>query len=203
MAGWKRKVISHHEAGHAVVARMLGIGVVHASSRSGAQALTQSAAWQSKGADTASQNAAYENDAIVALAGLAAQRRYQGTEGRYSDSLRDDDDDIQNARAAIYRAVCLRTGHPVAAESGMVTMLPETWVAMTERFDHLQAESRRLVAMYWPAIQRVAKALEWHDRIDQAELDRLIAVASGRQYGHTADTKSRLKRSLDRSTITC
>jgi hypothetical protein len=93
------------------------------------------------------------------------------------DSLSSDDEDISNARSAIYRAVCLRAGNPFSAEAGAVNILPETWAAMTEVFDRLQAETRRLVEMHWPAIQRVAKALTRHDRIDQTELDRLIVIA--------------------------
>ena len=46
-----------------------------------------------------------------------------------------------------------------------------------EMFDQLRAEAARLVGVHWPVIRRVAKALEHHDRIDQAEIDRLIRVA--------------------------
>ncbi len=58
-----------------------------------------------------------------------------------------------------------------------VTVDPLAVEAMTEAFDRLQTQAIRLVRALWPAIARVAKALERHDRIDQTELDRLIALA--------------------------
>jgi hypothetical protein len=117
MAGKKRAVISHHEAGHAVIARKLGVGVAYATARAAdAVASIHSAAWQSADADLATQILAFEKDTIVALAGIAAQRHHQGTEGIHS--LLDDDADMVIARSAIYKIVCLRTGKPVPSEPG-------------------------------------------------------------------------------------
>ncbi len=118
MAGWKRTVIAHHEAGHAVTARKLGIPVVQVIVRGDRSALTHSAGWLSMGdADIEARVAAYESDAVVALSGLAAQRRFQGREDMFlTDNLFEDDEDMANARGAIYCAICLRTGKPLPTE---------------------------------------------------------------------------------------
>jgi hypothetical protein len=48
---------------------------------------------------------------------------------------------------------------------------------MRERFARLMRQATAMVIQHWAAIKRVAKALERHDRSDQVEVDRLIAVA--------------------------
>jgi hypothetical protein len=60
------------------------------------------------------------------------------------------------------------------ARSPSVSLLPATGskVLAIDRDSHALG--------HWSAIARVAKALERHDSIDQAELDRLIAVAEHR-----------------------
>jgi hypothetical protein len=179
MAGWKRTVIAHHEAGHAVIARKLGISVVQVIVRGDRAALTHSAGWLSMSdADVEARVAAYESDAVVALAGLAAQRVLQGREDMFvTDSLFKDDADMANALNAIYCVICLRTGKPLPTEPTTMTLSTFTVEAMTESFDRLRTQAICLVRAHWPAIARVAKALERHDRIDQTELDRLIAAA--------------------------
>ena len=62
-------------------------------------------------------------------------------------------------------------------EPAEVVIDEDTNAAMWAELDQLQAEAGRLVAQHWRAIQRVAKTLERRDRIDQAELDRLIAIS--------------------------
>jgi hypothetical protein len=47
---------------------------------------------------------------------------------------------------------------------------------MDAEYRRLVGETAKLVHQYWPAIRRVAKHLERHDEVDQAELDRLIDV---------------------------
>jgi hypothetical protein len=179
MAGWKRRVIAHHEAGHAVIACKLGIRIDHVVVRGRRAAVIHSAGWLSMGdADIETRVAAYESDAVVALAGLAAQRRFQGHEDMFvTDSLWEDDEDMANARGAIYRVICLRTGRPLPTEPTSVTVDPLAFPTMTEAFDRLQTQAIHLVSTHWAAITRVAKALERHDRIDQTELNRLIALA--------------------------
>jgi hypothetical protein len=174
IVGWKRTVIAHREAGHAVIARKLGIPVDHTIVRGGRGANPFGGSMGDP--DTEARVAAYESDAVVALAGLAAQRRLQGREEMFvTDDLFEDDDDMANPRRAIYCAICLRTGKPLPVEGVAVDRLAVD--AMTDAFRRFQTEAIRLVRVHWPAIARVAKALERHGRIDQTELDRLIALA--------------------------
>jgi hypothetical protein len=56
---------------------------------------------------------AYENDAVVALAGIAAQMQaYPESTVRTADALfvEQDDADVLNARSAIYKLICLAAG---------------------------------------------------------------------------------------------
>jgi hypothetical protein len=88
-----------------------------------------------------------------------------------------DDQDMVNANSTIYRIVCMRAGRLFSDEPAEVVIDEDANEAMWTEFDQLQAEAGRLVAQHWRAIQRVAKTLERRDRIDQAELDRLIAIS--------------------------
>jgi hypothetical protein len=44
-----------------------------------------------------------------------------------------------------------------------------------ETRDRLQRETKALLREHWPAVKRVAKALFVRDRLDHAEVERLIA----------------------------
>jgi hypothetical protein len=69
-----KKVKAHHEAGHAVVARVLGISVEHVSLLAGGEnstgVLTHGALYQARDNTHSAQIAAAEKDAKVALAGV-------------------------------------------------------------------------------------------------------------------------------------
>jgi hypothetical protein len=91
----------------------------------------------------------------------------------------EDDGDMLNARSAIYRAVCL---HYTLVSRFQTRQARSKWMRphkkkMRGMFTRLMQETDALVVEHWRTIRRVAKTLERHDRIDQAELDRLIAVA--------------------------
>jgi hypothetical protein len=52
MAGWRRRVVAFHEAGHAVVSRHFGLGVTHVAARQkDSMAQSESAYWLAKGLD--------------------------------------------------------------------------------------------------------------------------------------------------------
>ena len=120
MAQLETTVIAHHEAGHAVTARKLGIPVVQVIVRGDQKCVNSFGGLVKRGmgdADIEARVAAYESDAVVALSGLAAQRRFQGREDMFlTDNLFEDDEDMANARGAIYCAICLRTGKPLPTE---------------------------------------------------------------------------------------
>jgi hypothetical protein len=76
MTGRVRRVVAFHEAGHAVVTRHFGLKVIRvAARRRQSEVPSESAAWLATGLDASEQIRAYEKDAIIALAGLAAQRQ--------------------------------------------------------------------------------------------------------------------------------
>jgi hypothetical protein len=180
MAGWQRSVRAHHEAGHAVIARKLGIKIDYADVVRGLVP-SESASERAKNLGVPEQAQDYEKDANVTLAGFAAQRRSHPDTDLHFDSdvivIEEEDDDMRNTRNAIYGAACLRAGTTAPRGNGEVKVDEAMQKEMRAVFARVKQETAALVAEHWPAIKRVAKALERHDCIDQAEVDRLIAVA--------------------------
>lgn len=181
MVGKDRHNRALHEAGHAVIARKLEIGITHVNARlDHPEVPTRSAGYLARGLDVPGQIAAYENDAKVALAGFAANRREHPHLQIY-DVLTDDMDDMQNARSAIYGIVCLKSGQRVPDGTFAVPADEDLQKKISDEHFRLEHETARLIEQHWPAIQLVAKHLEKHSPIDQAEVDRLIGVAERRR----------------------
>lgn len=86
----------------------------------------------------------------------------------------DDDFDMLNTRAAVYKIICLQTGEAFRDGSGNVGMDAAMQSAMRDLFARVKQETAKLVEQLWPAIGRVATVLERRD-LDQTDLDRLIA----------------------------
>ena len=76
------------------------------------------------------------------------------------------------AMSVIYSAECLRRGEAIPQEASLVKLDAQR----VETLNKLIAEVMTLIDQYWPAIRRVAKHLERHGKLDQAELDRLIDI---------------------------
>jgi hypothetical protein len=169
---------AYHEAGHAVIARTLGIRVpcvalFPLTEGSSAVALSSSAAWDAREDDAPSQIAAHEKDAEVALAGPLAQFRYRPFKSRDHWA-----DDLQNASSATGWMVMLEEGcAPVDNAPGRVvgTLNPDQNAKAFELLKRVRSQSDALVAEHWPAIERVAQALLQRPLLDEAELDALIA----------------------------
>jgi hypothetical protein len=166
---------AHHEAGHAVIARALGVGVTYVAlfsteSDNSAAAQTASAAWR---ALTNDLPAAYEIDAKVALAGPHAQHRYRPVKGRKIPDVWASD--MVNAQSFIYSLVLLRDG--VALDDGPFRITPdERQAAKAQReYDRISAETQALVEANWSAIERVAAALMRRPILTESDLDALIA----------------------------
>jgi hypothetical protein len=180
MVGVIRKIVAVHEAGHAVVARLLGAEVAAVSARSiyTAVSTTQSLAYRHRH-DAAAHLLGLEDDAKIALAGpYAQQRAYPGT----IDDIDDQNIDAFNATSAIMLIVWIKAGKSPPVENSRIEVVL-TSAEQNEAeaiYLRLAEETVAMVEEHWRKIERVAKALERHDQIDQAELDRLIAVADMR-----------------------
>lgn len=175
VVGKARHYRAIHEAGHAVIARQLGVLVPRVSALSGdAIASSQSAAYLTTGSDPVTRIDAMKKDAIVALAGLAANRRERPDLPVYG-LFEKNDGDMTNARSAILRMIFLRNGLSVSDNSEILEVEERMMDQMTRTYFGLVAEAAALVEEHWTAILRVAKHLESHSPIDQAALDDLIA----------------------------
>jgi hypothetical protein len=179
----KRRKIAYHEAGHAVAARILGIGVPYVAMISidddtPASAMTESASWAARNAPSADQQKACELDIKIAMAGPCAQQRYEGRYHRrpldFSALKGHDDFNILNmAVHHIYHA----TGReiPAEGEDAQIQLSDDDQVYLRALTARLWEETETLVSGNWAAIERVAKTLMIRDLIDQAELDALIS----------------------------
>jgi hypothetical protein len=172
MAGKRRHHAAVHEAGHAVIARTLGVGVPTVSVRSSSEvAVSESAAYLVRNSsDVAARIAALETDAKVSLAGRAANHREVPHLPIFDLDL--EDEDSARAVSGIYQAESLRRGEAIP-EDGTKIKLDEQH---TQALKKLIGEVATLIDQYWPAIRRVATHLERHTELDQAELDRLIDI---------------------------
>jgi ATP-dependent Zn protease len=112
-----RKVVAYHEAGHAVIARKLGITVEHISmcppdERGVAGALTQSAGHKNRDIE------GFKADATVALAGPIAQvQMFPGTPQEHED-------DEMTAKNAAVIIAHIKAGLPIPG-AGQVTLTEE------------------------------------------------------------------------------
>jgi hypothetical protein len=169
-------------AGHAVIARVLGLGVPYAAlfgidPNSNAGVTTTSASWRARSDDVAAQVTGFEKDAKVALAGAQAQQRYRPLgRGRIDRARRNEwSSDFSNALSCVAHAVVLRHGdEPVRR-----TNLDDAHRSEAETlFGRLLEETADLVEQNWPAIERVATALLSNRMLTQDDLDALIADRS-------------------------
>jgi hypothetical protein len=180
MARWKedRRNKARHEAAHAVVARKLGLAVLHVTIRKNQpHASIESAAYLAKDADTATRIEAWEKDAMVSQAGFDADCHdypHPLEAPDLFDVADDADTDTINTRSAITKIVFTQAGRPFN-DSGSITIDHDTALAMTEVYRRVIDRTYALVDENWPTILRVAKHLDRHgDIADQAALDRLI-----------------------------
>jgi hypothetical protein len=176
--GNKRELAkAYHEAGHAVMARRLGIAVIYATMLStddtnAAAALTQRAAWFARDADQATLLSAIEKDIKICLAGPYAQSRHRPRKsGRNPDEWRDD---IENASGLVAEIVLNERGAmPPVGE--IVTLDPDGATRAKCIFDRLAEETDAVVEENWPAITRVAEALLIRRILIGDDVDELIA----------------------------
>jgi hypothetical protein len=177
MAGKIRNARARHEAAHAVVARKFGLHVVCVDARVDEPNVTRASAAYSASDDVAAQITGHEQDAIVSLAGRAANRQEHADLRVFDLFTEHHDADTRIACSAIYNMVCLMSGQPVpqGPEQISVSIDDAMQEQMYDIYFRLLRDTAALVERHWPAIERVAKHLERRGRInDQNQLDELI-----------------------------
>jgi hypothetical protein len=172
--------IAHHEAGHAVIARALGVGVVYVamfatSDDNRANAKSVSASYKARDAETPALLAALKIDATVALAGPYAQHRFRPR--AVKQLMRGGEGDCQRALGCLVHAVRLeRQGVRPLAQSGFIEISRDVLDEAKARFQNLEDEVAALVARHWPAIERVAAALLECPLLSEADVDALARI---------------------------
>jgi hypothetical protein len=142
--------VALHEAGHAVVARLLDLEVTKVSAGADAGVRTR---WQVT-------EGSLQRVILVDLAGQLAE--LHGLRERWQT-------DERNALSRALRIVLLRRG--LRDEQ----LTDEMRAEAAELVEQLRAEAETLVTVNWPAIGRVAFALADHP-LTQAEVDALLAA---------------------------
>jgi hypothetical protein len=182
-----RRKHAFHEAGHAVVARALGVechcvtmfGTLDERGEAGdASTHTASATYRAihaREANPAAQLDAIRKDAIIALAGPCSQAHYRTPEKRYPDGWQGD---YALAQSLAWRAALLTSGTDLLSQGDEITvsLSPDQGRYAYDFQCQCRDTAADLVWDRWPAITGVAEALMTRDLIDQVELDRLIAA---------------------------
>lgn len=166
-----RRLISYHEAGHAVVARRLGVEIAGVDMNAADVRFAKVA--EQAGGDRAALAHGLYTDLMVALAGMAAQE--------LAGYPKNDDDcsgDIDNAICYASHLARIEAGLPSRPDPDAPQELtPDdplyiVGVAIVQR---VGAETITVLRDNWQAIERVAGALRKCDRLSQADLDHVIA----------------------------
>ena len=163
--------LAHHEAGHAVIARKLGLEVFYVmlslDNNGGGFGKCQHETYFVRNADLATKLVAYETDAIVALAGPVAECRYRQPTKREMAGWRGD---RKTARRCVTRLVALKRN--------ILTPEPK----YDELFAQFCNKTRVLIDKHWPAIERVAQGLLDFSDLNAALVDDLIAGKAAEQF---------------------
>jgi hypothetical protein len=188
MVTMKDRIKAHHEAGHAVVARTLGIAVTYVTTLStgsdnegGAQ--THSAAWRARDADLPARLVAIGKDIKVSMAGPQAEHRYRPIKHTKWSFLAENAEpywwagDFRGARNSACQVVLLKDRTIATTTFDAITVnlnMPQI-TEIDRLIDQFRKETEMLVHQYWPAIERTAKALLSGRPLVPDELDALIA----------------------------
>jgi hypothetical protein len=172
----KKETIAHHEAGHAVIARVLDIPVSYATldAIDGAGAVvTRSRATYLAPDDVE----APEKYAIVALAGPQAQHHYRPMSRAAQNRACDGGWRVDRANATSLLAMLVLRQHGKSAVPGSYVELdgPET-EEFGRLFSRTTQKTADLVQENWPAIQRVAAALLSRPSLTEEDIDAVIAA---------------------------
>jgi hypothetical protein len=162
-----RKLMAFHEAGHAVIARKLGINVNRVVLSSATGSFVDAVAMKSN--TDFKDKSVIEGNAKAVIAGpIAQQCAFPG-----SVTEKDIDSDLNLAGKFVLYAVHLAAG--IAPPKGDFEPSADIAAAASDLMARLEDETQILVGEHWPAIKRVAEALTRRDILNQDELDALIA----------------------------
>jgi hypothetical protein len=168
-----RRTIAYHEAGHAVVARLLNAQVnfvvmfaTDATTKSVVQ--TRSEAYYAN-SELGEQVTGFEKDIKIKLAGSFAHKiARRGIAGLA--------DDLVHAKNFSLSIAMLRAGLELPPPGVRATVTVDTSILDEAQtiLNTLREETKALLTENWPAAERVAQALMVRDVLDQDDLDRLI-----------------------------
>jgi hypothetical protein len=193
----KREALVYHEAGHAVVARLLGVNIAYATmladTHQAAGVQTRSAAWRAvnAGSDSEAHALGCETDAKVSYAGIVAEQIHKPM-SKLKIRRRMDagwSNDLRAVESILAKAVMVRSGIPIPMEPpGTVkswqaepevratfTPTPEQRAALEAMNVRVQHEVRQLLQDNWSAVERVAAAFLKQPLFSEEEIDALIA----------------------------
>jgi ATP-dependent Zn protease len=172
-----RRTLAFHEAGHAVIARLLNAQVnfvamfaVDETCKSVVQ--TRSAAYYASH-DPRAKIIGFENDIKIMLAGLITQQIARRGKAGHAE-------DIAQAKNFALSIALLKAGKELPPPGATVTLTLDSSILDEAKavLQALRTETYALVVGKWSAVERVAQALMVRDLLDQDELDRLINDAS-------------------------
>jgi hypothetical protein len=154
----KRKRTAYHEAGHAVIARVLGVKAAYISMVPNEWSVAHvhfSRRWRSK-----------QIKALVFKAGIVAERMAGFPRSRWNGRH---DDEI------IIEIIVEQIGgrRPIRNKNGSIRKIPfaQTYCGLELR---LERKTEVLVARHWRDIERLARVLRRRDFLGAAEIERLL-----------------------------
>jgi ATP-dependent Zn protease len=183
----EREAVAYHEAGHAVIARSLGLEVTSVTiipdlDHFDITYYHQFATYRARNADLATQISTAETDAMVSLAGPAAEYRYRRPKSvqELAQEMATWRSDGEMARDRVAHAVDLKhdllTARGPECDGELFDELCDEFDRLcAELFDQFSTEVEILVDKHWPAIERVANALLEFYTLNATDVDDLIA----------------------------